>query len=289
MTGKRLGRGLDALLTRSDRPDVVAPEPHTSLSGVQRMVGVHEVYRSRYQPRRTFDEAAIAELAESLKTQGLLQPLVVRERAGGGYELIAGERRWRAAQVAQMDRIPALVRQASDREASALALIENIQRENLKPLEEAQALVRLREEFGLTHEQVADSVGKSRTAVTNLMRLLNLSSGAKLLLEQGRLEAGHARALLGLPNDQQDGAARDIAEKAMSVRQTEALVKRLLAPKAAITQATEKDSDTRALERDLTERIGAPVSIDHHKNGKGVVSIHYNTLEELDGVLSHLR
>lgn len=289
MTGKRLGRGLDALLTRTERTDVVAPEPHTGVSGVQRMIGVHEVYRSPYQPRRHFDEAAIAELAASLKTQGLLQPIVVRERANGGYELIAGERRWRAAQVAQMDRIPALVRQASDKEASALALIENIQRENLKPLEEAQALVRLREEFGLTHEQVAESVGKSRTAVTNLMRLLNLSPGARRLLEQGELEAGHARALLGLPIEQQDAAAREIVDKHMSVRQAEALVKRWLAPKTTLAPTSEKDADTRTLERDLTERIGAPVSIEHQKNGKGVLTIRYNSLEELDGVLSHLR
>lgn len=289
MTGKRLGRGLDALLTRSERTEVVAPEPHTGISGVQRMIGVHEVHRSPYQPRRVFDEAAIAELAESLKAQGLLQPIVVRERIAGGYELIAGERRWRAAQVAQMDRIPALIRQASDKEASALALIENIQREDLKPLEEAQALVRLREEFGLTHEQVADSVGKSRTAVTNLMRLLNLSSGARQLLEEGGLEAGHARALLGLGLEQQDAAAREIVDRHMSVRQAEALVKRRLEPRVSAETRIEKDADTRLLERDLTERIGAPVSIDHQKSGKGVVSIRYNSLEELDGILSHLR
>jgi ParB family chromosome partitioning protein len=289
VTGKRLGRGLDALLTRGERTEVVAPEPHTGISGVQRMIGVHEVHRSPYQPRRAFDETAIAELAESLKSQGLLQPIVVRERAGGGYELIAGERRWRAAQVAQMDRIPALIRHASDKEASALALIENIQRENLKPLEEAQALVRLRDEFGLTHEQVAESVGKSRTAVTNLMRLLNLSVGARQLLEAGELEAGHARALLGLPGDQQDAAAHWIVDKRMSVRQAEALVKRWLEPRPAVEGKSQKDADTRLLERDLTERVGAPVSIDHQRSGKGVVSIRYNSLEELDGILSHLR
>ena len=289
MSGKRLGRGLDALLTRGERAEVVAPEPHTGVAGVQRMIGVHEVYRSPWQPRRVFDEAAIAELAASLKSQGLLQPSVVRERASGGYELIAGERRWRAAQVAQMERIPALIRQASDKEASALALIENIQRENLRPLEEAQALVRLREEFGLTHEQVAESVGKSRTAVTNLMRLLNLSPGARELLENGRLEAGHARALLGLPADQQDIAAREIVDKQMSVRQAEALVKRWLEPKTNKPVRAEKDADTRALERELTERVGAPVTIEHQPNGKGVLTIRYGTLEELDGVLAHLR
>ena len=291
MSGKRLGRGLDALLARPERTVVIASEPHTSVSGIQRMVAVHEVYRSPYQPRRYFDEAALAELAESLKHQGLLQPIVVRERVAGGYELIAGERRWRAAQLAQIDSIPALVRQASDREASAMALIENIQREDLKPLEEAQALVRLREEFGLTHEQVADSVGKSRTAVTNLMRLLNLASGARRLLEEGALEAGHARALLGLPPDLQESAAREIVAKQMSVRQAEALAKRLLEPKTAKAGARggEKDADTRALERELTERVGAPVTIDHEKSGKGQLVIRYNTLDELQGVLEHLR
>ena len=291
MSGKRLGRGLDALLARPERTVVIASEPHTSVSGIQRMVAVHEVYRSPYQPRRYFDEAALAELAESLKHQGLLQPIVVRERVAGGYELIAGERRWRAAQLAQIDSIPALVRQASDREASAMALIENIQREDLKPLEEAQALVRLREEFGLTHEQVADSVGKSRTAVTNLMRLLNLASGTRRLLEEGALEAGHARALLGLPPDLQESAAREIVAKQMSVRQAEALAKRLLEPKTAKAGARggEKDADTRALERELTERVGAPVTIDHEKSGKGQLVIRYNTLDELQGVLEHLR
>ncbi len=289
MSGKRLGRGLDALLTRADRSEVVAAEPHATISGVQRMVPVHEVYRSPYQPRRFFDETALAELAASLKHQGVLQPIVVRERVLGGFELIAGERRWRAAQLAQMESIPALVRQASDREASAIALIENIQREDLRPLEEAQALVRLREEFGLTHEQVADSVGKSRTAVTNLMRLLNLAAGARRLLEEGALEAGHARALLSLPPDLQDSAAREIVARQMSVRQAEALAKKMLGPRATRPARDPKDADTRALERELTERIGAPVSIDHEKSGKGQLVIRYGSLDELQGVLDHLR
>ena len=170
-----------------------------------------------------------------------------------------------------------------------MALVENIQRENLKPLEEAQALVRLREEFGLTHEQVAEAVGKSRTAVTNLMRLLNLSPGARRSLENGELEAGHARALLGLPHDLQDSAAREIVSKHMSVRQAEALVKRLLTPGDKREKAREKDADTRSLERELTEKVGAPVTIDHQRNGKGVLSIRYSSLDELEGVLSHLR
>ena len=293
MSSRRLGRGLDALLTKSsgDNPSADAPVvvSERTPAGEHRLVPVDQIHRSPYQPRRTFDQAALAELAESISRQGLLQPIVLRERAAGGFELIAGERRWRAAQLAELDALPALIRDVSDEQASALALIENIQREDLKPLEEAQALVRLREEFSLTHEEVAEAVGKSRTAVTNLMRLLNLSSKARMLLESGAIEAGHARALLALPESLQDQAAHEVASKKLSVRQTEALVKKLSASSTAAKPGAVKDADTRVLERELSEKLGASVSIDHSSSGKGTLTIRYSDLDQLDGVLKHIR
>ena len=293
-SSRRLGRGLDALLAkgepreaeRSEQPVVV---PERSPAGEHRVVPIDQIHRSPYQPRRTFDQTALAELANSIRTQGLLQPVVLRERAAGGFELVAGERRWRASQLAELDAIPALIRKVSDAQASALALIENIQREDLKPLEEAQALVRLREEFQLTHEEVAEAVGKSRTAVTNLMRLLNLAPKARMLLESGALEAGHARALLSLPESLQEQAASEVAARQLSVRQTEALVKKLLSDKPSSAGKRTKDADTRVLERELSDRLGAPVSIDHSASGKGVLTIRYSDLDQLDGVLRHLR
>ncbi len=299
MSSRRLGRGLDALLTKAggekagvedarDSAAVVVGE--RTPAGEHRQVPVDQIHRSPYQPRRTFDQAALAELANSIRHQGLLQPIVLRPRAAGGFELIAGERRWRAAQLAELDALPALIRQVSDEQASALALIENIQREDLKPLEEAQALVRLREEFSLTHEEVAEAVGKSRAAVTNLMRLLNLAPRARMLLESGALEAGHARALLALPDTLQDQAAQEVANRKLSVRQTEQLVKRLLSDSSS-RPATKpaKDADTRVLERELSEKLGAQVTIDHANSGKGTLTIRYGNLEQLDGVLRHFR
>lgn len=281
MARKPLGRGLDALL--SDRQSL---EP---AAGVQ-FIAIAEIRRSPYQPRRRFDEAALEELARSVKTQGLVQPLVVRQRADGGYELIAGERRLRAAGLAGLDAVPALVRDATDEQALALALIENIQREDLKPLEEAEALHRLREEFGMTQQAVAEAVGKSREAVANLLRLLNLAPAVRRLLEEGALEMGHARALLSLSSEQQGAAARLVAAKKLTVRQTEALVRGMLASGSPESKpAQSPPADTLALERELAETIGAPVSISHSAKGAGKVTIRFASLDELDGILSRIR
>ena len=257
--------------------------------GVQ-FIAIAEIRRSPYQPRRRFDEAALGELARSVKTQGLVQPLVVRQRADGGYELIAGERRLRAAGLAGLDAVPALVRDATDEQALALALIENIQREDLKPLEEAEALHRLREEFGMTQQAVAEAVGKSREAVANLLRLLNLAPAVRRLLEEGALEMGHARALLSLSSEQQGAAARLVAAKKLTVRQTEALVRRMSASGSPESKPVQSPpADTLALERELAETIGAPVSISHSAKGAGKVTIRFASLDELDGILSRIR
>lgn len=281
MSKKRLGRGLDALLS-SD----VAFDP---IPGGQATVATREVVRGRYQPRQNFDEERLNEMAQSIKQQGVIQPILVRPRPQGGYELIAGERRWRAAQIAGLEAIPAVIREVTDEQASALALIENVQREDLNPLEEAGAMQRLKEEFGLTQQQVADAVGKSRVAVTNLLRLLNLQPKVRAQLADGALEMGHARALLPLDPTAQIRAADVVVSKQLSVRQTETLVRTLLQGQSQRRkQPKTKDADLAALERDVTERVGAPVSIDHNAAGKGKVVISYTNLDELDGILKHI-
>ncbi len=281
MSKKRLGRGLDALLS-SD----VAFDP---MPGGQSTVATREVVRGRYQPRQNFDEERLNEMAQSIKQQGVIQPILVRPRPQGGYELIAGERRWRAAQIAGLEAIPAVIRDVTDEQASALALIENVQREDLNPLEEAGAMQRLKEEFGLTQQQVADAVGKSRVAVTNLLRLLNLQPKVRAQLADGALEMGHARALLPLDPTAQIRAADVVVSKQLSVRQTETLVRTLLQGQSQRRkQPKTKDADLAALERDVTERVGAPVSIDHNAAGKGKVVISYTNLDELDGILKHI-
>jgi ParB family chromosome partitioning protein len=220
-----------------------------------------------------------------------MQPIVVRPRPQGGFELIAGERRWRAARLAGLARIPAVVREVSDEQASAMALIENSQREDLNPLEEAAALNRLKDEFGLTQQQVADAVGKSRVAVANLLRLLNLASPVREMLETGEIEMGHARALLALPAMDQERLARVVALKHLSVRQTEALVRQRQEAPARTRPAAPaaRDPDTMRLEQELSDRIGAPVSIQHGRSGGGQLVIDYSSLDELDGILKHLR
>jgi ParB family chromosome partitioning protein len=281
LSKKRLGRGLDALLS-SD----VAFDP---IPGGQSTVATREVVRGRYQPRQNFDEERLNEMAQSIKQQGVIQPILVRPRPQGGYELIAGERRWRAAQIAGLEAIPAVIREVTDEQASALALIENVQREDLNPLEEAGAMQRLKEEFGLTQQQVADAVGKSRVAVTNLLRLLNLQPKVRAQLADGELEMGHARALLPLDPTAQIRAADVVVSKQLSVRQTETLVRTLLQGQSQRRkQPKTKDADLAALERDVTERVGAPVSIDHNAAGKGKVVISYTNLDELDGILKHI-
>lgn len=290
MSRKRLGRGLDALLSG----DVSAS---TATPAEQHDVAIEEVVRGRYQPRREFSEESLKELAASIKAQGLMQPIVVRPRPQGGFELIAGERRWRAAQMAGLTRIDAIVKEVSDEQASAMALIENIQREDLNPLEEAFALARLKDEFDLTQQEVADAVGKSRVAVTNLLRLLNLAPPVRELLSRGEIEMGHARALLALEALDQERLARDVAARQLSVRQTETLVRQQLERVAGKrgrvarrgSRGPDKDADTLRLEQDLSERIGAPVAISHGREGGGQLVISYSTLDELEGILKHLR
>ncbi len=297
-----MGRGLDALLSadRATRQPVPTENAATDAqdadsSGQARAAGlrevaIKEVVRSRYQPRRHFDEDALNELAASIKAQGLMQPVVLRTRPQGGYELIAGERRWRAAQIAGLAHVPAVIREVTDEQASAMALIENIQREDLNPLEEAQALERLKEEFTLTQQEVADAVGKSRVAVTNLLRLLHLCPPVRDMLLASEIEMGHARALLPLEPLDQERLARVVASKGLSVRATEALVRDRHKPAKTAPKRPEKDADTARLERDLSDRVGAPVSIDQDTGGRGGrLTIAFSSLDELEGILSHLK
>ncbi len=285
-----LGRGLDALLNASIDDQIQAGAESDSKETLSH-VGVDQIHRGQFQPRKHIDEASIDELSQSIRAQGVMQPIVLRRRPAGGYEIIAGERRWRASVKAGLLEIPAVVRKVTDQQALALALIENLQREDLNPLEEARALGRLRDEFGLTQQEVADAVGKSRTAVTNLLRLQNLSPGAAKLLEDGTIEMGHARTLLALELGDQEVAARHIASKRLSVRQAEALVRRMLAGPKETTQRV--DADTRSLERELSEKLGAPVAIRHRSGrkgrGRGQILIQYGSVEELDGILRHFR
>jgi ParB family chromosome partitioning protein len=236
------------------------------------------------------DPAALQELADSIKTQGVMQPIVVRPIGPNMYEIVAGERRWRATQLAGLDNIPAIIRDIPDETAIAMALIENIQRENLNPMEEAIALQRFADEFSFTHQQIADAVGKSRATVSNLLRLMALNPEAKTLLEHGDMEMGHARALLALPENMQGKAARAVVAKGLSVRQTEAMVRTLLtqADKPAESDKT-MDPNVRKLQDQLSERLGAPVQIEYNARGKGRLSIAYNSLDELDGILAHIK
>ncbi|MBS3803664.1 MAG: ParB/RepB/Spo0J family partition protein [Oleiphilaceae bacterium] len=291
MVAKKRGlgeRGLGALLAGSKVDMGQEPSEH---DGELREVPLDLIQRGRYQPRRDMDPAALQELADSIRQQGVMQPVVLRPLSEGHYELIAGERRWRAAQLAELDRIPAIIRDVSDEAAIAMALIENIQRENLNPIEEAFALHRLQEEFGLTQSQVADAVGKSRTTITNLLRLISLTEEVRVMLEHGDLEMGHGRAMLTLPPEQQVQVARQVVAKSLSVRQTEVVVRRLQQEAGAKpTRAKgELDPNIRALQNDLADRLGARVSIDHGQRGKGKLVIEYSSLDELDGILDHIK
>lgn len=284
MTAKRrgLGRGLDALLGGGADGPAILDE------GELRNLPVEFLQRGRYQPRSEFDPAALQELADSIKAQGIVQPIVVRPLGSNKYEIIAGERRWRAAQLAGLAEIPALVREVPDEAAVAVALIENIQREDLNPLEEATALKRLTEEFGLTHQEAAAAVGRSRASVSNLLRLLELHPDVKAGIVRGELEMGHARALAGLPEDKQPAAAALVIARGMTVRQTEALVKRLQQDKPEPAPARE-DPNIRRLQEDLSERLGAAVRIQHDSRGSGKLVIQYASLDELDGILERMR
>ncbi|RMG55795.1 MAG: ParB/RepB/Spo0J family partition protein [Gammaproteobacteria bacterium] len=280
-----LGRGLDALLSSAGKKQDAEEEARDL-----KQVPIEQIRRGKYQPRIHIRPEALQELADSIRAQGLVQPVVLRP-VEEGYELIAGERRWRAAQMAGLHEIPAVIRDIPDQAAAAMALIENIQREDLNAMEEAQAIRRLIDEFGLTHQQAAEAVGRSRTAVSNLLRLLELEEQVKALVDEGLLEMGHARALLALKGERQVEAAQQVVKKALSVRQTEALVKRLLNTAEAPKQkaGTARNPDVVRLEEDLSERIGAPVRIDYDKRGKGRLVIEYSSLDELDGILERIR
>jgi ParB family transcriptional regulator, chromosome partitioning protein len=294
MSTKRqsLGKGLDALLGMELETGLDATvSSDTSLSeGQLRELAVEFLQRGKYQPRRDINSEALEELASSIRTQGVMQPLVVRKVDDEKYEIIAGERRWRAAQLAGLDVVPVIVREVSDEAAIAMALIENIQREDLNAMEESLALLRLQQEFQLTQQQVADAVGKSRSAVTNLMRLASLESEVQQLLERGDLELGHAKCLLALEGAKQINAARTVASVNMTVRQTEALVKKLLSGDKEKPAAEQSSSpDIQHLEDQISEKIGAPVKIQHSAKGAGKLIFKYNSVDELDGILAHLK
>ncbi len=295
---KRLGRGLDALLSKPvAETAAVTGEHHEETPGDGlRQIPVEVLQRGQYQPRVDIRQDTLEDLASSIRAQGVVQPIVARPIEGRGrvkYEIVAGERRWRAAQMAGLEKIPAVVKDIPDEAAIAMALIENIQRENLNPLEEARALDRLIREFDLTHAEAAEAVGRSRAAVSNLLRLQDLSDKVKPMLESRELEMGHARALLGISDAmQQFDAARQVVRKGLSVRETERLVKRMLdtaGGKKPAKPAESGNADIRRLETDLTDKIGAKVRIQHTKKGSGKLVIAYNTLDELDGVLKHIK
>lgn len=283
-----LGRGLDALLGGTGAAVVQNTASPVGDRELQHLP-LELIQRGKYQPRREMDQAALEELAQSIQAQGVMQPIVVRPLDGQRYEIIAGERRWRASQQAGLDRIPAIVREVPDEAAIAMALIENIQRENLNPIEEAIALQRLQQEFQLTQQQVADAVGKSRVTISNLLRLIALPEEVKTLLSHGDLEMGHARALLGLPADRQVEGARHVVAHGLTVRQTEALVRQWLNPKVPTDNSRTDDPDINRLEQRLAERLGSSVQIRHGQKGKGQLVIRYNSLDELQGVLAHIR
>ncbi|GLU39696.1 ParB/RepB/Spo0J family partition protein [Pseudomonas sp. NBRC 100443] len=283
-----LGRGLDALLSGSSAATLQEEAVQADSRELQHLP-LDLIQRGKYQPRRDMDPQALEELALSIKAQGVMQPIVVRPVDKGRYEIIAGERRWRATQQAGLDTIPALVREVPDEAAIAMALIENIQREDLNPLEEAVALQRLQQEFQLTQQQVADAVGKSRVSVANLLRLIALPEEIKTLLSHGDLEMGHARALLGLPEARQVEGARHVVARGLTVRQTEALVRHWLNAPGEPAKVVKSDPDISRLEQRLAERLGAPVQIRHGQKGKGQLVIRYNSLDELQGVLAHIR
>lgn len=299
MSGKKkLGRGLDKLLggiaAKATAAEALA-SAQTSISGLVdselRHIPIDLIQRGKYQPRTDMHEEALQELADSIKVQGVMQPIVVRPLEGGDrFEIIAGERRWRATQIAGLDTIPAVIRLVGDESAIAMALIENIQRENLNPIEEAMALKRLQEEFSLTQQEVAEAVGKSRTTVTNLLRLMSLNHDVRVMLERGDIEMGHAKALLGLQPEQQSDASKAVAGKGLSVRQTEALVRKLLENKPLQQQKpAREDPDIVRLQESLSERIGAKVEIQHTNKGSGKLTLRYNSLDELDGILAHIK
>lgn len=275
---KGLGRGLDALLSGNGNTDF-AEESLQSLE-------IEKLQPGKYQPRTNMDQVALAELAESIKAQGVMQPILVRPVNADQYEIIAGERRWRAAQLAGLTEVPALIREVSDESALAMSLIENIQRENLNPLEEAMGIQRLINEFGMTHQTAGEALGNSRSTISNLLRLLNLSAPVQELMMQGKIDMGHGRALLSLAPGQQIKIANVIVQKQLSVRETEKIVNQIEHP--ALKQVKKPDRDLLRLQEDVSERLGAQVAIKPKKNGQGNIVIHYTSLDQLDDILSKL-
>jgi ParB family chromosome partitioning protein len=293
-----LGRGLNALLGNagevkqltdpSPAPTTPAADDTASNSGL-RHLSIELIQRGTYQPRVHFEPEALQELADSIKEQGVVQPIVVRPITAGRFELIAGERRWRAAQLAGLQEIPAVIKDLTDQAAAAVSLIENIQRENLNPLEESRALQRLIDEFDMTHQQVAEAVSRSRATVSNLLRLRDLNDDVKQLVDERKLDMGHARALLALQGYEQSLLAGKAADQGWSVRETEKRVKRQLEPKPpAGSTSTKTDPDIKRLQEQVSERLGAPVDLQHKSNGKGKLVINYSSLDELDGILNKI-
>lgn len=284
-----LGRGLDSLLSSGATSKITGG----NLGPGDRLqtLSIELLQRSQFQPRTRFDEEELESLAASIRSKGIIQPIVVRPVDGGKFEIIAGERRWRAAQLAALHQIPAVIRDVTDGDAMAMALIENIQRQDLNPIDEANALQRLLDEFEMTHQQVADAVGRSRAAVTNLLRLRSLQPAVIELVESGQLEMGHARALLGADEVNQLPLAKKVTKERLSVRQTETLVKKSNSGESrpASKKSKKADPNITQLEQDLAGRLGAKVKLDHGSSGTGKLVISYNSLDELDGILEHIR
>ena len=281
-----LGRGLDALLG-GDGPDT---PPLTEQEGELRVLPIQQIQPGKYQPRRHWNDEALDELAASIKAQGLIQPVVVRALGKNSYELIAGERRWRAAQRAQLAELPALVKRVPEESVPAMALIENIQREDLTPLEEADALKRLIDDFDLTHQQAADAVGRSRAAVSNLLRLTELPASIKKLLDEGKLEMGHARCLLTLPERDAEALALEASRTGWTVRELEEAARRAQTePKGKARNAPSRDPNIADLERELGERLAARVELAQGRGGRGKLVIHYHSNDELEGILGKIR
>jgi len=294
-----LGKDLDVLLSATAISSNPASSPQSDQKNSEeyapaktglRQIPLEKLRRGKYQPRRDFEQVALQELAESIKSQGVMQPIVVRTQSGGNWEIIAGERRWRASQLAGLDTIPALVREVDDDAAIAMALIENIQRKDLNPVEEAVALKRLQQEFQLSQQQVADRVGKSRSSIANAMRLLTLEPDVLTMVEQGLIDTGHGKVLLALEGRQQLKAARQVSQSSLSVRQTERLVKSLLLPDGGARMTGDRvDPDVQRLERELSEKLGARVTLKTQGPGGGKLVITFSTNEELEGILTRFR
>jgi ParB family chromosome partitioning protein len=294
-----LGKDLDVLLSATAISSNPASTPQSDQKNSEeyapantglRQIPLEKLRRGKYQPRRDFEQVALQELAESIKSQGVMQPIVVRTQSGGNWEIIAGERRWRASQLAGLDTIPALVREVDDDAAIAMALIENIQRKDLNPVEEAVALKRLQQEFQLSQQQVADRVGKSRSSIANAMRLLTLEPDVLTMVEQGLIDTGHGKVLLALEGRQQLKAARQVSQSSLSVRQTERLVKSLLLPDGGARMTGDRvDPDVQRLERELSEKLGARVTLKTQGPGGGKLVITFSTNEELEGILTRFR